>query len=57
VKELANGNLYVTYSTSGVIHEISATGTLLRSITTTGSLGYSEHRATLYGPPPPFDED
>jgi hypothetical protein len=56
VKELENGNLYVTYSTSGVIHEINAAGTLLREITTDASLGYSEHRASLYGPPPPFDE-
>jgi hypothetical protein len=47
----------VTYSTSGVIHEVSAAGTLLREITTSASLGYSEHRATLYGPPPPFDEE
>ncbi|HEY3495831.1 MAG TPA: aryl-sulfate sulfotransferase, partial [Polyangiaceae bacterium] len=57
VKELANGNLYVTYSTSGVIHEVSASGTLLREITTSASLGYSEHRKTLYGPPPPFDAE
>ena len=56
VKELPNGNIFVTYSTSGVFHEISATGQLLREVSTTDSLGYSEHRATLYGAPPPFEE-
>jgi len=55
VTELPNTNLFVTYSTSGVFHEISMTGTLLREISTTTPLGYSEHLATLYGPPPPFD--
>ena len=54
VKELPNGNLYVTFSDTGVFHEITKTGTLLRQITTTTPIGYSEHRATLYGPPPPF---
>jgi hypothetical protein len=54
VKELPNGNLYVTYSDTGAFHEITKTGTLLRKITTTTAVGYSEHRATLYGPPPPF---
>jgi Arylsulfotransferase (ASST) len=54
VKELPNGNLYVTFSDTGVFHEITKTGTLLRQITTTTAVGYSEHRATLYGPPPPF---
>ena len=57
VKELPNGNLYVTYSTSGIIHEISADGTLLREVTTRGAIGYSEHRKDLYGPPPPFDTE
>jgi hypothetical protein len=54
VKEQPNGNLYVTYSTAGVFHEITQTGTLLREVKTTASCGYSEHRATLYGPPPPY---
>jgi hypothetical protein len=54
VKELPNGNLYVTFSDTGVFHEITKTGTLLRQITTTTAVGYSEHRGTLYGPPPPF---
>jgi hypothetical protein len=54
VKELPNGNLYLTYSDTGVFHEITKTGTLLRKVTTTTAIGYSEHRATMYGPPPPF---
>ncbi len=54
VKELPNGNLYVTFSDTGVFHEITKTGTLLRTITTTTAVGYSEHRGTMYGPPPPF---
>jgi hypothetical protein len=54
VKELPNGNLYVTYSDTGAFHEISKTGTLLRKVTTTTAVGYSEHRGTMYGPPPPF---
>ncbi|HMF41909.1 MAG TPA: arylsulfotransferase family protein [Polyangia bacterium] len=56
VKELPNGNLFVTFSDNGAFHEITPTGTLLRTITTTTAVGYSEHRATLYGPPPPFDK-
>jgi len=55
VKELPNGNLFVTFSDNGAFHEITATGTLLRTITMGTAVGYSEHRATLYGPPPPFD--
>jgi hypothetical protein len=56
VKELPNGNLFVTFSDNGAFHEISKSGTLLRTITTTTAVGYSEHRASLYGPPPPFDK-
>ncbi|HXU61812.1 MAG TPA: hypothetical protein VN962_08940 [Polyangia bacterium] len=54
VKELPNGNVFITYSDTGGFHEITKTGTLLRKITTTTAVAYSEHRATLYGPPPPF---
>jgi hypothetical protein len=54
VKELPNGNLYVTYSDTGGFHEITKSGTLLRKVQTNTAVGYSEHRATLYGPPPPF---
>jgi hypothetical protein len=55
VKELPNGNLFVTWSDNGQFHEITKTGTLLRKITTTTAIAYVEHRATLYGPPPPYD--
>jgi hypothetical protein len=56
VKELPNGNLFVTWSTAGQFHEITKTGTLLRKITTTmPPVAEVEHRATLYGPPPPYD--
>jgi hypothetical protein len=55
VKELPNGNLFVTWSDTGQFHEITKSGTLLRKITTTTAIAYVEHRATMYGPPPPFD--
>jgi hypothetical protein len=55
VKELPNGNLFVTWSDNGQFHEITKSGTLLRKITTTTAIAYVEHRATLYGPPPPYD--
>ena len=55
VKELPNGNFLVTYSITSVIHEISPSLELLREVETNVTLGYVEHRATMYGPPPPFD--
>jgi hypothetical protein len=56
VKELPNGNYFVTYSTAGVLHEIDASMKLLREVDTGESIGYAEHRATLYGKPPPYAE-
>lgn len=50
-QRLPNGNTFITYSTSGVWHEIDAGGNLLREMTTE-SVGYSEHRKSMYGPPP-----
>lgn len=50
-QRLPNGNTFITYSTSGVWHEIDAAHELLREMTTDG-LGYSEHRKSMYGPPP-----
>lgn len=55
VQRLPNGNTLVTYSTQGVIHEIDSNATLLREIST-DPLGYSQHRKTLYGPPPTFSQ-
>jgi hypothetical protein len=55
VQRLPNGNTFITYSSSGVIHEIDPEGHLLREITLP-SIGYSRHRRTLYGPPPPVGE-
>lgn len=55
VQRLRNGNTFVTYSPVGVFHEVDAAGNLLREITTT-TVGYTEHRKTLYGPPPPIGE-
>jgi len=51
---LPNGNILVTFSTGGQIHEISPSGTLVMKITApSGSqFGYSEFRESLYGPPP-----
>lgn len=54
VQRLPNGNTFVTYSSTGVFHEIDAEGGLLREMRT-GAVGYSEHRRSLYGPPPPFE--
>jgi hypothetical protein len=51
---LPNGNILVTFSTGGQIHEITPTGTLVMTIKapTGQSFGYSEFRESLYGPPP-----
>jgi hypothetical protein len=51
---LPNGNILVTFSTGGQIHEITPTGTLVMKITAPSgqSFGYSEFRESLYGPPP-----
>ena len=51
IQRLPNGNYLVTFSTTGQIHEITSSGTLVAKFTTS-SLGYSEFRESLYGPPP-----
>ena len=50
VQKLTNGNVLVTYSNNGVIHEVSSSGTLLRTLTASG-FGYSDVRGSLYGAP------
>jgi hypothetical protein len=55
VQRLPNGNTLVSYCSTGVIHEVDSAGQLLREITT-DAIGYSMHRRTLYGPPPPVGE-
>jgi len=51
---LPNGNILVTFSTSGQIHEITPSGTLVMKITAPSgqAFGYSEFRESLSGPPP-----
>jgi Arylsulfotransferase (ASST) len=51
IQRLPNGNYLVTFSTSGQIHEISPSGTLVAKFTAS-SFGYSEFRESLYGQPP-----
>jgi hypothetical protein len=51
---LPNGNILVTFSTGGQMHEITPSGTLVMKITAPSgqNFGYSEFRESLYGPPP-----
>ena len=52
---LPNGNILVTFSQSGTIHEVSSSGQLIASYKSTSnpaSFGYTEYRDSLYGPPP-----
>jgi hypothetical protein len=51
VQRLPNGNVLVTFSTSGQIHEISPAGALVAKLTAS-EFGYAEFRESLYGPPP-----
>jgi len=51
VQRLPNGNTLITYSTTGVIQEVTSAGTVLQSFAT-DSLGYAMWRPSLYGPPP-----
>ena len=51
---LPNGNILVTFSTGGQMHEITPSGTLVMKIAapTGQNFGYAEFRESLYGPPP-----
>jgi hypothetical protein len=55
VQRLDNGNTIITFSSSGVVHELGPTGELLQSFTFPigGGLSYMEKRRSLYGGPPP----
>jgi Arylsulfotransferase (ASST) len=55
VQRLPNGNVWITYSNAGVFHEVDASNQLVKTVTTS-ALGYSEHRKTLYGAPPHFED-
>jgi Arylsulfotransferase (ASST) len=51
VQRLPNGNTFITYSNAGSLYEIDSSNQVVKTFET-DPLGYSEHRATLYGPPP-----
>jgi hypothetical protein len=55
VQRLDNGNLLITYSSSGVIQELGPDNSVLQSFTFPigGTLSYMEKRRSLYGGPPP----
>jgi hypothetical protein len=55
VQRLDNGNTLVTFSSSGVIHEVNAAGELLQSFVwpINNSISYVEKRKSLYDSPPP----
>ena len=49
------GNTLVTYSNQGVIQEVNSAKELVQQINTDG-IGYTVHRSTLYGAPPPYTD-
>jgi hypothetical protein len=51
VQRLPNGNTLVTFSNNGLIQEVDASWNLVQSLSM-GSVGYTDWRETLYGPPP-----
>jgi len=51
-QHLGNGNFLATNSQSGTTHEIDPSQKLVQSFTGLCKGGYSQHRPTLYGPPP-----
>lgn len=50
VGRLANGNTLITYSSTGIIVEVTPDKQVARKLTST-NFGYSTFRTTLYGPP------
>lgn len=52
-QRLPNDNTLVTSSNTGTIQEVNSSGQVVQTMTvSSGSLGYSDWRPTLYGPPP-----
>ena len=51
VQRLSNGNTIIPYSTSSLMQEVDASGTVVLEIRGSGSFGYVEFRETLYGAP------
>jgi len=52
VQRLPNGNTLITYSNTGVLHEVNSMGQVVQTISAGTPLGYAMHRESLYGPPP-----
>ena len=53
-KELPKGNVLADFSNNNVIHELTSGGQLIQSTSVSG-IAYVVRRASLYGPPPPWD--
>jgi hypothetical protein len=53
VQRLPNGNTLITYSTGGTILEVDSSWNTVQTLKAT-AFGYSDWRATLYGPPDRF---
>jgi hypothetical protein len=55
VQKLSNGNLLITYSSSGIIQELDPDRNLVQEVTFSigNTLAYTERRTSLYGGPPP----
>jgi hypothetical protein len=51
-QRLANGNTLVTYSSDGLVHEVTPNGQLVEELDFAGGIGYITKRASLYGSPP-----
>jgi hypothetical protein len=50
-ERLPNGNILVTHSMGGLIHEVDRLGNVVQSFRNS-SFGYVDFRTSLYGPPP-----
>jgi hypothetical protein len=50
IQRLPNGNTLITFSNTGTIQELSTSWTVVQTLKAS-TLGYSEWRQTMYGPP------